>query len=441
MADLPLVRHAAHAPFAYRDARLVRSGEFLADVAQLAARLPERRYVVNLCADRLRFAAGFAASLLRGQVSLMPPSHTADVLERLLREYPDLYCLADGAVEHPGLETLQYPSGTARGHWPDAIPALPEERVAAIVFTSGSTGEPLPHPKLWGDLVASAIAELECLGVRKLPGLSLLGTVPPQHMYGLESTVLMALQGGLALHSGRPFFPADICAELEALPRPRGLVTTPVHLRALLAESGALPPLDFLLCATAALSPQLAAHAEARFGAPLHEIYGCTETGQLASRRPSVTPEWQLFPGMAMRQDEKGTWVRGGHARTEVLLSDVIELRGPGRFVLHGRTADLVNVAGKRTSLASLNHHLGSIPGVVDGAFVVPSEDAGAITRLAAFVVAPGLSSESILSALRQRIDPAFLPRPLCMVDALPRNETGKLTRARLDALLAKADQ
>jgi acyl-coenzyme A synthetase/AMP-(fatty) acid ligase len=61
------------------------------------------------------------------------------------------------------------------------------------------------------------------------------------------------------------------------------------------------------------------------------------------------------------------------------------------------------------------------------------------VTRLAAFVVAPGLTSEFILAALRQRIDPAFLPRPLCLVDALPRNATGKLTRARLDALVAKA--
>jgi acyl-coenzyme A synthetase/AMP-(fatty) acid ligase len=241
------------------------------------------------------------------------------------------------------------------------------------------------------------------------------------------------------MHAGRPFFPADICAELEALSRPRGLVTTPVHLRALLAEPAALPKADFLLCATAPLQPQLAAQAEARFGAPLLEIYGCTEAGQIASRRPTQTVEWSLFPQFRLRQDEKGTWVQGGHARAELLLADVIELRSRERFVLHGRTADLVNIAGKRTSLASLNHHLNSIPGVRDGAFVVPRGDEAAVTRLAALVVAPGLTSEFILAALRERIDPAFLPRPLCIVDALPRNETGKLTRARLDALMAKA--
>jgi acyl-coenzyme A synthetase/AMP-(fatty) acid ligase len=131
--------------------------------------------------------------------------------------------------------------------------------------------------------------------------------------------------------------------------------------------------------------------------------------------------------------------VKGSHARRALLLGDVIELRGRDRFLLHGRTADLVNIAGKRTSLASLNHHLNSIPGVRDGAFVVPEETGGAVTRLAAFAVAPGVSAEFILSALRQRIDPAFVPRPLHLVESLPRNETGKLTRERLDALFAKA--
>jgi len=425
MADHPLVRHDPAAHFALRGSRTVSAQQFLDAAARLASALPERRYVVNLCADRYRFAVGFAAALLRGQVSLMPPNHAPHTIERLRRDYADSYCLDDQFAA----------AGISR----QPIKDIPGEQIAAIVFTSGSTGDPLPHPKSWGGLVASANAELKALGIGAFPSLSLLGTVPPQHMYGLESTVLMAMQGALLMHAGRPFFPADICAELEALPRPRALVTTPVHLRAMLEGASDIPAADFLLCATAPLQPQLAAEAEKRFAAPLLEIYGCTEAGQIASRRPTQTVEWSLFPQFKLRQDERGTWVQGGHARTELLLADVIELRGGERFVLHGRTADLVNIAGKRTSLASLNHHLNSVPGVRDGTFVVPRGDESAVARLAAFVVAPGLTSEAILAALRQRIDPAFLPRPLCLVDALPRNETGKLTRARLDALLAKA--
>ncbi len=306
--------------------------------------------------------------------------------------------------------------------------------MAAIVFTSGSTGQPVPYRKTWGSLVRVALAEIEMLGLRARPGMALVGTVPPQHVFGLEATVLTVMQGGFALHARRPFYPADIRADLASLPRPRGLVTSPVHLRVLLAEADILPPADFLLCATASLSPQLAAQAEARFGAPLYEIYGCTESGGIAGRRTVETGEWRAMTGVSLRTDPQGTWVKGGHVEIEVALADVIELRGRGRFVLHGRTADLVNIAGKRTSLAHLNYHLNSIEGVRDGVFVVPEQEGEAVTKLTAYVVAPGLSGEVLMNALRQRIDAAFLPRPLHFVDALPRNETGKLPRQALNA-------
>ena len=118
--------------------------------------------------------------------------------------------------------------------------------------------------------------------------------------------------------------------------------------------------------------------AEARLAAPLHEIYGCTEAGQVATRRPTESAEWQLFPRFTLRQDEKGTWVRRAGSGRRGPAERRHRAARRGRFLLHGRTADLVNVAGKRTSLASLNHHLNSIPGVRDGAFVVPADEATA---------------------------------------------------------------
>jgi acyl-coenzyme A synthetase/AMP-(fatty) acid ligase len=107
---------------------------------------------------------------------------------------------------------------------------------------------------------------------------------------------------------------------------------------------------------------------------------------------------------------------------------------------MHGRLADLVNIAGKRSSLAYLNHQLNSISGVLDGAFFhfedprAPHKD---VTRVAACVVAPGLNAAQLLQALRERLDPAFLPRPLLLVPRLPRNGTGKLPREALQALAA----
>ncbi|KAB2912656.1 MAG: beta-hydroxyacyl-ACP dehydratase, partial [Dechloromonas sp.] len=50
---------------------------------------------------------------------------------------------------------------------------------------------------------------------------------------------------------------------------------------------------------------------------------------------------------------------------------------------------------------------------------------------------APGLTARQITVALRQRIEAIFLPRPLLLVDKLPRNSTGKLPRADLQALYA----
>jgi acyl-CoA synthetase (AMP-forming)/AMP-acid ligase II len=144
MADHPLVRHEPAATFAWRDRTAVSAAQFLGDVSELACRLPERRYVINQCADRYRFAAGFAAALLRGQVSLMPPNYTAHVVEGLLRAYPDSYCLDDDFAAAQATRL--------------AVRDIPEEQVAAIVFTSGSTGDPVPHPKTWGGLVASARA-------------------------------------------------------------------------------------------------------------------------------------------------------------------------------------------------------------------------------------------------------------------------------------------
>jgi len=439
MADIPLIRNFdAGAVFAFRNRRPIRVEEFLGEVRRLADLLPDRQYVVNLCSDRYQFAVGLSAALLRGQVNLLPPNATADLLTRLNLDYPGVYCLRLAPVELPKFEVFPYPQMEVSQATAAAVPQFPPAQVAAVLFTSGSTGQPVPHPKSWGSLVRSGLAEIESLGLDAYRRMAVVGTVPQQHSYGLESTVLAMMQGGLAMHAGRPFFPSDICAELQALPRPRGLVTTPVHLRVLLAEASELPAVDFLLCATAPLSPQLAIEAEARFAAPLHEIYGCTEAGQIAARRPAQGQEWHTLPGVSLYADERGTWARGGHVEREVLLADVIELRDRNTFLLHGRTADLINIAGKRTSLAHLNFHLNSIEGVRDGAFVMPEEDDGTVTRLMAFVVAPGLASETIMSALRERIDPAFLPRPLCLVETLPRNETGKLPRGAVDELVTR---
>nr|MBA3477841.1 acyl-CoA synthetase [Lautropia sp.] len=194
-----------------------------------------------------------------------------------------------------------------------------------------------------------------------------------------------------------------------------------------------------LLCATAPLSADLAREAEARLNAPLLEIYGCTEAGQLATRRPTRAETWETFRGVTLSQREDGEaagwYAEGGHIDSPTRLSDVLALESPTRFRLLGRDADMVNVAGKRTSLAYLNHLLCAIPGVIDGAFFNPDEGTREVSRLTAFAVTRTLSAKAILEQLRRKTDAVFLPRPLHLVEKLPRAATGKLPQAALPEL------
>jgi acyl-coenzyme A synthetase/AMP-(fatty) acid ligase len=235
------------------------------------------------------------------------------------------------------------------------------------------------------------------------------------------------------------YYPADINAGIERAGAPRTLFTTPFHLRAWL-ESGEPAALETIVSATAPLPVALARAAEERTGATLLEIYGCTEAGQMATRRPTQAAEWQAYDGIRLWNEGEQAMVAGGHVEQPTALGDVIEPRGDGsRFLLHGRTADMVNIAGKRNSIGYLDHQLTAIPGVDDGAFHLPDEtEGGGVTRLMAFVVAPALETKAILAALQERIDPAFMPRPLVRVASLPRALTGKLTREALRALAAK---
>ena len=212
-------------------------------------------------------------------------------------------------------------------------------------------------------------------------------------------------------------------------------------------ESGLdLPPVDLIISATAPLSARLAESIEAKFNAPVQEIYGCTETGQLATRLPTNNPVWQTYGqveivrAMGSNDGVDSSVAKGDYIASPTELNDVIEIIDKSHFKLLGRKADQVNVAGKRSSLSYLNYQLNAIDGVQDGVFFIPettekTHEKSGETRLAAFVVASGISKAEILKSLRARIDAAFMPRPLFMVDALPRNSTGKLPHRLLTDL------
>lgn len=446
--DLPLIgpRDLA-APLAWHAGQPIGTATFVAEAQALAATLPAAGPAVNLCQDRYRFALGLAAALLRGHTSLMPPNALPETLRRLRDQGPQPYALVDDeavdAADLPRVAVRRLPDAPAAA----SVPQLPADQVAVCLLTSGSTGAPQPHGKRWGPLVRNIAAEAERLAELierpSLAGLTLVATVPPQHSYGFESSVLLALLGGAAFDSGRPFYPADIVAALERLPRPRALVTTPFHLKTLLRAGLALPAVDLVLSATAPLSPQLAVEAEGALGARLVEIYGCTEAGQVAARRTTAGEVWTALGELRLWReagaDEAERFlVEGGHVTEPTPLADILELLDERRFRLLGRANDLIHVAGKRSSLAHLNFHLNRVPGVQDGAFWLPDEVADGVVRPVAFVVAPGLAAREVITGLRERLEPAFVPRRVVLLDELPREATGKITAATLRALAAR---
>jgi acyl-coenzyme A synthetase/AMP-(fatty) acid ligase len=409
-------------------------GEFMAQARALAATLPEARHVAHLAEDRSRFLLGFCAAATRGQVALLPPSGAPGTVAEILQRHDEggAYRL-DGSLAVPG------PAAATAGA-AAATPEVDAGALAAIGYTSGSTGQPQAHAKTWAAFATGTAQNLAAL--RDLWGDAqpwIVATVPPQHMYGMELSVLLPLLGGAAVHAGRPLLPADVARALEEAEGARLLVTTPVHLRALLQSEVALPPLAGIVSATAPLPRDLAAAAEARYGAEVREVFGSTETCVIARRRTAREAAWTPLPGVRLAPQPDGTVVHAPHLPVPVALADLVELEDDGRFHLRGRQADLLEIAGKRASLGDLTRRLLAVPGVEDGVILqLEPERAGGVGRIAALAVAPGLVAEDIVAALRGTVDPVFLPRRVRLLPRLPRNDTGKLRRDELLALLVE---
>jgi acyl-coenzyme A synthetase/AMP-(fatty) acid ligase len=397
--------------------------------------LPAAPGAVNLCEHRDNFLVAFAALLLRGQACLLPPSRASAVIDEVMSEHPGCYCVDDALVDR---------CRAAAASTRLVLPAIAPDRIVVVGYTSGSTGRPHPNPKTWRTFVAATA--FNAARIREaIPAAQsastpwILATVPSQHMYGMETSVLLPLLADMGLHAAHPLFPADIATALAELPEPRILVTTPVHLRALLESGIDLPPLAVVVSATAPLTPEMARRVEQRYGAALVEFFGSTETCVIASRRTAQEAAWHPYPGVSLRPGVSGTEVGAPWFQTPVLLQDVLEVHSDGTFVVRGRNADMVEVGGKRASLADLTRRLLAVPGVRDGVVFQPDRtDGAAVQRLAALVVAEGLSESEVLEQLAPGMDPVFLPRPLVFVSRLPRNDVGKLPRETLLAALER---
>jgi len=401
---------------------------FVARAQQLAQQLPDHANVINLASDRYEFFLGFCAAVIAGQCTLMPSNRQPQTVKETAERYSDCYQIGDDPLDGISYFPVDYSALTAEDI-NVSIPEIPAHQLCAILFTSGSTGTATPNRKYWETIRTGALRNATAFLDDRSVRLNMLATVPPQHMWGFETSITLPLFANISVSHVTPFFPQDIVNALAALPEPRALVSSPVHVSTLVGATEDRPRIDRIYSATAPMSAELAQELEENFRSRVIEIFGSSETGSIATRNTSSESLWTTTSSFTLEMVNGRVIVQAPHLPEKIVLQDSLELRDDGRFRWLGRDQDMINIAGKRGSLADLNHRLTSIQGVIDGAIFLPQENS---KRLAALVVAPGMQPSDILEALKPAIEPAFLPRPLYMVSMLPRQETGKLARSML---------
>ncbi len=400
--------------------------------------------VCNLCTSRVSFLVTWLAALRSNALLVLPPSGGHADLAGILKSMAHAVIVADHSAGvrwgwRSIAECLICPpiaEGSTASH-ADLAWQPDWDRTAVLLYTSGSTRAPEPQPKTLLQLATGA----QVLGRRLERGIEgglggirrIVCSVPSQHMFGIEASVMLSLVHAIPVHEGRPLLPADV-QQAFAGTRGTAWVATPMHLRGLVQAGVQLSNCSLVLASTMPLTQSLAQRTEDLVGAPVLEIYGSTETGALAMRRSACEAAWRPLDGVHVATVDDATRAHGAHFDSPACLPDQIDVDATGGFRLVGRSSDMIKIGGRRASLAGLNLLLEDLPGLEDGVFYLPTST-NPTERLCLIYSGPTLERTGIEQWLRTRLDPAFLPRTFVHVDKLPRSDNGKLPRQALTAL------
>ncbi|MFZ5442816.1 MAG: AMP-binding protein [Myxococcota bacterium] len=315
------------------------------------------------------------------------------------------------------------------------------EREQLVVFTSGSTGAPTAIPKKLRQLFDEVRTLEATFGPRVSPDAKVFATVSHQHIYGLLFAVLWPVVSGRALTAKRLEYPEQL--EVVLAPEPCVLISSPAHLKRLPDVPTWSTRLQAIFSSGGPLSAEGAGRAVAVLGHQPIEIYGSSETGGIAWRQGQELP-WTPLAGVELRASAEGTLeVSSPHLPTRAWFTtaDRIELEG-GTFRLLGRADRIAKIEEKRVSL-ELIERTAIATGLLTEARVVPLQGLRLTLGLVGVPTAEGRALERkalvdrLKAALAGAIERVALPRKYRFVDALPLNEQGKLTEARLVPLFS----
>jgi acyl-coenzyme A synthetase/AMP-(fatty) acid ligase len=444
-------------------------GQLLADAALLARGLPagpvDDAEVMVACADRYLCAVALLAVWQGGRSAALPPNSRQETIDRLCAERGIPLILHDGGGQGElGLDVrtlLNAASGTG------AAPALtvefaPERRLVCV-YTSGSTGAHVACPKTAAQLLGEAelLVRLWDLG----PKTRVLATVPPHHLYGLLFGVMVPFMGGGSVVRTTPLHAETIAAHARSH-QANVLVSVPAHLHAVAAlPPGGLPALARIFSSGAPLDAATGAAVTALARRPVTEVLGSSETGGIAWRDSGGDGAWTPLPGVTVTADpEDGTMLllspfadagpskgpappatgsREQSSRSPTRSAangvtrgaDRVRAREGGGFELLGRADGVIKIGGSRVAVAEIERLLREVPGVADAAVIAVDTPPPRRHELWAAVVAPTLSVAALRGALLRRLEPIAMPRRFRLVAALPREDNGKLVKARLLAM------
>ena len=367
------------------------------------------------------------------------------------------------------METLNL-GGIPNPRWP----AHPDaDRLAAILYTSGTSGRPKGVMLSHANLAANIRQVLGWVHFRQEDVFC--GVLPQFHSFGLTVLTLLPLTAGLKVVFTARFVPTRI-VQLFRQHRPAMFVAIPSMYAALLTVKNAGPEdfvsLRFAVSGGEPLPMSVAEAFRERFGVTIAEGYGLTETSPVTNwcrpeeYRPGTVGKpiplvVQHIVDEATGRDAPhgaegeiriaGPNIMKGYLKLPEQTAAVFDDRGrfrtgdmgrfdeAGHLAITGRIKEMLIIGGENVFPREIEEVLNAHPGVAASAVVGQSDPVRGEIPIAFVEVTDGAEydEKSILALCRARLAGYKVPRRIFRVDALPRNGTGKILRRELSSLLA----
>ena len=387
------------------------------------------------------WAAFFLACLRRGIV-VLPLERTMSEQERAAALQT---CRAAGLITAPEKPVQRLDAGGAID-WEGRSPVL-------LKLTSGTTAAPRAIRFRSGQLLADAEQICDTMGISETD--LNFAVIPLSHSYGFSNLITPLLVRGVPMAISRDRMPRAVledlaCTESTVFP---GM---PLFYQAFgeMADVPQLPKLRLCISAGAPLTRRVAGNFRGKFGRPIHSFYGASECGGICYDR-AASGELEGFVGRAIRGVELQPLpptagatqlrVRSAAVGDGYFPENEPDKLGNGLFLpddlvtmselgvcLVGRLSDVINVAGKKVNPAEVEAHLLSFAGVRQA---VAFGRASALRHqevVACVVAAEGTDEATLLEFCRARLSGWQVPKRIFVLETLPANERGKISRREL---------